>query len=150
MPQHLPAEPSKVSFATEKLDPPPPLPQPLSGKARIVLVQNQDTTGICIKCAITVKVGVDGSWRGATSGSSFLPLSIDPGQHHLCAYWQNRITGGVNRVSLSSLNAESGKTYYFVQIASSATPPEFSLTPLNEDEGRLLMASSPQVEAHVK
>ena len=36
----------------------------------------------------TTRMGIDGRWVGATHGNSYLFMTVDPGEHHLCASWQ--------------------------------------------------------------
>lgn len=127
---------------------------PTDGKALIYIVEVQDKFGsICVKCAITAKVGVDGKWVGATSGDSFLVITVDAGQHHLCTTWQSDWPARAHLTGLNGFTAESGKVYYFrthVAIATENTPDRFTLEPIDSDEGRLLIASSKRSESAKK
>ncbi len=47
----------------------------------------------------TVKWGVDGNWVGATQRDTYFYLSVDPGEHHLCAEWESAVLINVGRPS---------------------------------------------------
>jgi hypothetical protein len=104
---------------------------PAEGKAQIVFIENENQV-IGPFMHATVRFGMGGEWVGANYGNSYFALTVDPGVHHLCAFW-----GGKN-VAVTSLAAEPGKVYYFaaqvnVQSQHSIT---FGLSQLNEDEGK--------------
>jgi hypothetical protein len=140
----------KVQFdvKTEKNQPPPSAPQ--AGKAQIVFVGQVDSTaeGRCIGCnAIsTTRVGMDGNWLGATKGGSYFAVDVDPGEHHLCAYWKSISAARGKNIVATSFNAAAGTTYYYqVTIkdieapgSGASTAPVWVLhfAPLNEDEGK--------------
>ncbi len=92
----------------------------------------------------TVRVGLDGVWVGATKGDSYFSFSVTAGEHHLCAEWQSQFKRLSRDVALASLAAEAGKTYYFRARITEQTNLAFTfdLDPVNEDEGKLLVASS--------
>ena len=112
-------------------------------QAVIYFVQTQPRT--CINdCSATVRVGLDGSWAGATRGNSFLSLAIPAGDHHVCSNWQKRIGKVEVKTQLTDFVAEPGKVYYFrtrVVNPTTETLPEFTLERINADEGKLLVAS---------
>lgn len=126
---------------------PTPIP---TGKALIYVIETQDSIGICVKCGVTVKVGLDGEWRGATNGNSFFSFPVDPGDHHLCTTWQSRLPSVAKRAALAGFTAEAGKSYYFqthVVPPNDKVATQFSVAPVNEDEGKLLIASSKLTES---
>ena len=92
----------------------------------------------------TVRVGLDGAWVGATKGDSYFSFSVTAGEHHLCTEWQSRFKRLSKNVALASFAAEEGKTYYFRARITEQTSLAFTfdLDPVNEDEGKLLVASS--------
>jgi hypothetical protein len=56
-------------------------PQVDPGKALIYLVEEQKFRAFR---DVTVRVGLDGQWVGATRGASYLSFAVEPGEHHLC------------------------------------------------------------------
>lgn len=62
---------------------------------------------------VTVRIGVDGAWVGATRGDSYLSLQLEPGEHHLCADMTPSHLPSTGLVSLFGLTIEAGKVYYF-------------------------------------
>jgi Protein of unknown function (DUF2846) len=112
------------------------------GKALVYFVQNQNVNVIN---QITARVAVDGAWVGANQGNSYFFLTLEPGDHHLCARWQSKFARA-QVISLNSLNAEAGKTYYFrIQITGGGdrAASSFDLLKINTDEARLLIEKSP-------
>jgi len=103
----------------------------------------------------TIRIGVDGSWVGATRGNSYLPIPVDPGEHHICTNWQSHFKRLSREAAFTSLNAEAGKAYYLraritYQTVGRATTMVLDLEPLNEDEGKYLVASNPLSVARPK
>lgn len=105
-----------------------PTPIPENGKALIYVVQ---------KDSATTRVGADGKWLGAARRGTYFFASIDPGEHHLCAI--GRI-GLWSHVSLRELKAKPGETYYFVAGGGELLADEFTLSQVDADEGRHLVA----------
>jgi len=90
-----------------------------------------------------VRVGLDGAWVGATKGDSYFSFSVSAGEHHLCTEWQSQFQRLSKNVALANFAAEEGKTYYFrARITELNLAFTFDLDPVNEDEGKLLVASS--------
>jgi len=116
--------------------------KPEAGKATIVFLQDDDK--FFSRPRPTTRFGLDGTWIGATRSNSYFSVSVDPGEHHLCANWQNFIGvtfGTGTDTAASHFTAEPGGVYFF--IARNAynkhdTPPEVRLLPLDSDEGQLL------------
>lgn len=120
---------SEVSVTTEESRHPTPAPE--SGKALIYVVQR--ATG-------TFKFGADGKWFGALKGGTYLHATVDPGEHHLCVKGKLPLWKGL---ALHQLNAKPGETYYFfVHIVSGGGYNELTLTQLDPDEGKELVARS--------
>lgn len=114
-------------------------------KAQLYLLEVQDRVAFCpLGCGEIVKVGLDGHWAGATKGNSYLVLPVSSGQHHLCAEWDARAWRLHKHLELSSFSAESGKSYYFrvhITPGTTETIESYRFDPVNEDEGKLLVAS---------
>lgn len=123
-----------------------PLLQPEPGKAMVYVVEDQKFK---VVNDVTTRVGVDGAWVGANRGNSYLSFSVEAGQHHMCADWTSGFLPNGRLVSLDTFNAEPGKIYYF-RARTSASPTNskagaeasIDLDLVNEDEGKLLVASS--------
>jgi hypothetical protein len=93
----------------------------------------------------TLKIGLDGSWVGATQSNSWYSFAVDPGEHHLCVRWQSRLGRFSRLLSLANFNAEAGKVYYFrSRLLSLDKIPLLDLDPINADQGRYLAISSPR------
>jgi hypothetical protein len=96
-----------------------------------------------------VNIGVDGRWVGATEAEGFLNVSLDPGEHHLCAIYQGHAAGmdAEGQTLLLRLNVEAGKTYYLryhgVFLKDAGTIAFFE--PVDADEGQLLLQRSAHV-----
>lgn len=114
--------------------------EPEPGKARIVFIESVDTTS-CIGCGVTARIGVDGQWAGANRGNSYFVYPIAPGSHNLCANWQSKIGYLKNKVSMTSLAAEPGKTYYY-KVNVSLASYGFDLVPVNEDEAKFRLKTA--------
>jgi hypothetical protein len=122
-----------------------PAPQPGAGKALVYVVEQYDRPGNELGKP-TVRVGLDGEWVGANRSTSYLYLSVEPGEHHLCTDWQSVPRTIVPlHLSLAKLTAEAGQTYYFRArlIEHSLSLWTLDLEQVNDDEGRLLVATSP-------
>ncbi len=104
----------------------------------------------------TIRIGLDGNWVGAVRGNSYFSFSVDPGEHHLCTHWQSRFKRLSREAAFTSFNAEAGKAYYFRARISyqsayggSATM-SLDLEPINDDEGKYLVASNPLSNGQAK
>ncbi len=102
---------------------------------------------------ITSVFGVDGKWVGAVNSGRYFFVPIEPGQHHLCARRQSLLPPGGPRVSVHSLKAEPGGSYYFrtrmPQIIS-GVGFAFQLEQMDPDEGRWYVALSKFSASHPK
>ena len=117
-----------------------PLAQPEAGKALVYFLEDDSEFGSTPKP--TTRVGLDGTWIGATHGDSYFYLSVDPGEHHLCASWQTAIVLGAGRPTAAAhLTAQAGGVYFF--RVKNKWERDFgfkgiNLEPLDPDEGQLL------------
>jgi hypothetical protein len=89
----------------------------------------------------TVRIALDGAWVGANHGDSYFFVSVEPGEHHLCASWQSSVASQ-QLVALNSLSVESGKTYCFRTRVTGDDRVGYSLdlAKTNSDEAQLLIA----------
>jgi hypothetical protein len=116
-----------------------PTPTPENGKALIYVVQ---------KDSGTTRVGADGKWLGGVRRGTYFFASIDPGEHHLCAI--GRI-GAWSHASLRELKAKAGETYYFViRYYGHLKTSEFTISQVDLDEGRYLVAWAKLSASHPK
>jgi hypothetical protein len=135
----------KVRFdiTLQKNPPAPSAPEP--GNGQIIFIEagkKPPAVGCMGNCGNMTRYGVDGAWVGATKDNSYFTLSVDPGEHHLCA-----VLG--KDVDAEALTVEAGKVYSFqvnynaegTQYRTGGKPNyqikknvDFSL--LKEDEGK--------------
>ena len=128
---------SELSMATDESRHPTPAPD--NGKALIYVVQ---------RAAGTFKVAADGKWLGALKGGHYFYAAVDPGEHHLCVKGHLPLWKGL---SLHQLNAKQGETYYFfVHVVAGGGYNELTLTELDPDEGKELVARSKFSTSQVK
>lgn len=118
-----------------------------SGKAKIYVVE-VIRRPFFQPDAPTIRVGLDGTWVGATYGSSYFAFSVDPGEHHVCTQWQSSLKSRERKAGFASFTAEAGKRYYFrVRI----TPHiGMELDRVDPDEGKFLVSSSALSVSHPK
>ncbi len=126
------------------------LAQPAPGKALVYFIQDIGVVR-CLGGCLTTKIGLDGSWVGATQHNSYFSVSVEPGEHHLCANPQSKV-GWLSRVvALAHFTAEAGKVYYFRTRSSlGSTQLLFDLDPIDSDQARYLIASYPLSVSHPK
>jgi hypothetical protein len=112
---------------------------PESNKALICVVER--ATGV-------MRFGADGKWLGALKPGTYFFASLDPGEHHLCVTGQLPLWKGL---SLHALNAKAGETYYFfVHVVAGGGYNELTLSQVDPDEGRELVARAKFSESHPK
>jgi hypothetical protein len=138
--------PKEVQFETQTA-PGQPITQPEAGKS-LVYVAEFFAKSVGQLSLPTLRIGVDGKWVGADKGNSYISFSLDPGEHHLCARWQSHFKRLSSEEAFYGFTADPGKIYYFRarinEIGGSGGASNFSLDlePLNEDQGKYLVASS--------
>ena len=142
--------PDEIHFDFQTTSGSPSIVEPEPGKARIYVIGRDNRW--CGGCAIIARVGLNGVWVGAINGDSYLTVSIDPGEHHLCTNWQSQLSYRSNQVALANLTAEAGKIYYFrMRLLTQETGPALlDLDPVNSDEGRYLVLTSETGNSDVK
>jgi hypothetical protein len=120
-----------------------PAAEPEPGKALVYVVEQFDRPSNEIGRP-TIRVGLDGSWMGANRGTSYLSFSVEPGEHHLCTDWQSLPPWLHVPASLAGLTAEPAQTYYFrARVMENRGYFTLDLEPVNGDEGRMLVETSP-------
>jgi hypothetical protein len=93
---------------TDKKSPVPGAPE--AGKAQIVFVESIKGP---FGTAPVARFGVDGTWVGANRGTSYFVVSVDPGEHQLCASRQSPARSEREDVGKATLHAEAGQVYYY-------------------------------------
>jgi hypothetical protein len=131
-------------------------PNPEPGKALVVFLQDDEQFNS--KPRPTTRFGVDGAWVGATHANSYFYVSVDPGEHHLCASWQSRVilARPARPTAAAHFTAEAGKTYYFRARDKVITDfqgpavsnPEVILEPVDSDEAMVLLRSFALSRSH--
>ena len=123
------------------------LAQPEAGKA-IVYIFEDDFSGP------TMRIGVDGSWVGATTGKSFIYFTLAPGDHNVCTEWQSTVFKKTSeRIGAArTLTVEAGKVYYlrmtFEEVRQTSGRIRFELS--DNAEGQFLLSSSALSNSHPK
>ncbi|MGA2134951.1 MAG: hypothetical protein ABSH50_21920 [Bryobacteraceae bacterium] len=114
-----------------------PTPPPSDGKALVYFV-GQD---------VHTRIGIDGNWVGANDRDTYFSVTVDPGDHHVCVLAQYSTASWL---SLHSLQAKAGETYYFLPmpISNGGRGGTVSLEQLDPDEGRYLVAKAKFGTAH--
>jgi hypothetical protein len=141
--------PKDVKFEAKLDDSQHTLAQPEAGKALVYFIQDIGVVN-CIGSCMTTRIGLDGAWVGANQHNSYFSVSVEPGEHHVCASPQSRLLpkpsakyAGV-LVALRHFTAEAGKVYYFRMRSFGAPNQEiFDLDPVDADQAKYLMAYYP-------
>jgi hypothetical protein len=130
--------PENVGFKVKLSDAPHTPVQPEPGKAVAYLFHDAGTDYTF--AYPTVKLGIDGEWVGANHGNSYFAVSMNPGEHHLCATLQSSIVD--DRVELAHFTAEAGKVYYYrTRLVLSGSVELLELGPIDNDQGAYLIAT---------
>ncbi len=139
--------PEKVTFKATVLETRQTLAQPTPGKARVYFVQDNGMLGDEYQHD-TLRIGLDGAWAGAYKNNSYFTVLVGPGEHHVCANVQSRLSVG-QLLALAHFTAEAGKVYYFrTRFLNGLTrgyppSPYVDLDPVDNDQGKYLIASYP-------
>jgi len=134
--------PTEVKFDAKQDATQHPVPQPNPDKASVYVIQDLGQEE-CAGCAVT-RVALDGKWVGANHGTSYFFFDAEPGERHICVNWQSRLESRSRVYGLADFTAEAGHAYYFrVRLLVSRSIYSFDLDPINSDQGKFLVASSP-------
>src|SRR2546430_1529256 len=122
-----------------------PLVKPEPGKALVYFLQ--DDSYFQSRPRPTTRFGLDGNWVGATQANAYFYVSVDPGEHHLCADWQSFVSFNVAKKSAAAhFTAEAGGVYFFIvnnradSGRENERPMGMKLSALDRDEGQHLMS----------
>jgi hypothetical protein len=110
------------------------LAQPDPGKALVYFIQEKGSDAL---------IGLDGTWVGQTKKSSYFAVSVDPGEHHVCA--DVHTPRGIPGVPLGFLHftAEAGNVYYFDARVVYGAESYLFLGAVDSDQGKYLIGALP-------
>jgi Protein of unknown function (DUF2846) len=139
--------PQKVSFSVKLDESPHTSTQPEPGKALVYFFHDAGTN-LTVGYP-TAKVGLDGAWVGANHGNSYFYVSVEPGEHHVCATLQSSLVAP--RLELAHFTAEAGKVYYYrTRLVVSRGMELLELDPIDSDQGKYLTDFFPVAVSHPK
>jgi hypothetical protein len=142
--------PKSTNFDAQRDESPHALAQPEAGKARIYFIQDIGLVH-CLGACLTTKIGLDGAWVGADERNSYFSVSVDPGEHHVCANRQSHFAYISHMVALVHFTAEAGKVYYFrTRSFGDKNQVLIDLDPVDSDQANYLIASYPLSVSHPK
>jgi hypothetical protein len=137
--------PKSISFNAKPDESQHTQAQPEPGKALVYFIQDIGEVN-CFGGCITTKIGLDGTWVGAHQSNSYFSVSVEPGEHHVCANPQSHVGWISRKVALAHFTAEAGKVYYFRTrgfMGGSGDQLLFDLDPVDSDQAKYLIASYP-------
>jgi hypothetical protein len=138
--------PKSTTFTVTQDEATHPAAQPAPGQALVYFIQDDDILGDYQH--YTLKIGLDGAWVGAYKQNSYFNISVQPGEHHICASVQSNSSAGLV-LALAHFTAEPGKTYYFRTrfLAGLAvrypSAPHLDIAQPDTDEAKYLLAAYP-------
>jgi hypothetical protein len=142
--------PKSTNFDAQRDESQHALAQPEAGKARIYFIQDVGVVH-CLGACLTTKIGLDGAWVGADERNSYFSVSVDPGEHHVCANRQSHFAYINQMVALAHFTAEAGKVYYFrTRSFGDKNQVLIDLDPVDSDQANYLIASYPLSVSHAK
>ncbi|MFZ0773342.1 MAG: DUF2846 domain-containing protein [Candidatus Sulfotelmatobacter sp.] len=142
--------PRGTTFGVKRDESQHALAQPEPGKALVYFVQDIGELS-CLGSCWTTKIGLDGAWVGANERNSYFSVSVEPGEHHVCANEQSRIARLSRLIAFTHFTAEAGKVYYFrTRVIASTSEELLDMDPLDSDEARYLIVSYPLSVSHPK
>jgi len=141
--------PKDVSLAVKPDDSRHEVSQPEPGKALIYFVRETGSAN-CLFGPCVTRIGLDGTWVGAFKHNSYFSVSVDPGEHHSCMNVQSPTPLG-KLTAFARVTVEAGKIYYMGTRASVSTgTTRLEIEPIDGDEAKHLIASSPLSVSHPK
>ena len=137
--------PENVSFNVKLDESQHALAQPEPGKALVYFIQEKGADAF----GVTTKIGLDGTWVGASKNSSYFAVSVEPGEHHVCANVQS-FRG--HPVGLVHFTAEAGMVYYFNAriVYGEGAAVNLFFGAVDSDQAKYLIASFPLSVSNTK
>jgi hypothetical protein len=126
--------PKDVSFDVKLDKTQHTLADPDPGKALVYFIQEKGSDAL---------MGLDGAWVGQTKKSSYFAVSVEPGEHHVCA--EVHTPRGIPGVPVGFLHftAEAGNVYCFDARVVYGAESYLFLSAVDSDEARYLINSLP-------
>jgi len=125
------------------------LAQPEPGKARVYFIQDVGAVR-CLGGCLTTRIGLDGAWVGVNQHNSYFSVTVEPGEHHVCASPPSRLSPATSSqyagalLALAHFNAEAGKVYYFrTRTFGDQFQKLFDIDALDSDQAAYLVAYYP-------
>ncbi len=115
------------------------LPTPEPRKAMVVFIQDFGEQKFGFGVHPVARIGVDGAWVGAVKDNSYLPVSLDQGEHHLCVDLDSEMLG--SPVELIHFRVDAGTVYYFRWRYLSGG--SLLIAPVDSDEAKYQIAIFP-------
>jgi hypothetical protein len=147
--------PGKTKFEVKLDESQHTLAEPEAGKAIVYFVQDVGPVN-CLGPCFQTKIGLDGTWVGAVQHNSYFSVSVEPGEHHVCASPQSHFVSSTTsekyasiRLALAHFTAEAGKAYYF-RTRFFGNEALFDLDAIDGDQAKYLIASYPLSVSHPK
>jgi hypothetical protein len=119
--------------------------QPDADKALVFVVEEYDSDPHSqVIGHVTTRVGLDGTWVGASHQGSAISFAVDAGAHHLCSDVQSIVPGTQKLSAAVDLVAEAGKTYYYRVVLRDLPkePLQLRFLPMDDAEGLLTASKS--------
>jgi hypothetical protein len=139
--------PQKTQFEVKRTQPQPRISEPEAGKARVYFIQDLGKT-TCVNC-VTIRIGVNAEWVGANQRNSYFSVSLEPGEHHLCASPQPSYLQVL--VGLLHFTAEAGKTYFFrVRLIGEQEQALLDFDPIDSEQAEYLIGTYPVAVSYPK
>lgn len=135
----------KVSFDVKLDESQHAVAQPEPGKATVYFIQEKGADAL----GVTTNIGLDGTWVGANKDSSYFAVSVEPGEHHVCA---NVRSHRGHPVRFMHFTAETGRIYYFDARIVYGEEAEANLFfgEVDGDQAKYLIASFPLSVSNLK
>jgi hypothetical protein len=146
--------PADVEFSV-KLSKPQQASAPNPGKALVYVLEDAKVDDSVFGLGgITARVGLDGSWIGATGSQSFMSFPVDTGDHRVCVNWQSSLESRAKLGGALTITAEPGKIYY-LRISVYATvnrdhPYDMELEAIDPAEAQFMMSWMSLSTSHPK
>jgi hypothetical protein len=141
--------PQNVSFDVKLDDSQHTIAQPDPGKAQVYFIQAKSPKPYAIGGTVVSTIGIDGTWVGENKSDSYFLVSVEPGEHHVCANVQATYLG--HTMELSHFKAEAGNVYYFRErVVPTPAGVYLFLDLVDSDEAKYLIASYPLSISHLK
>ncbi len=142
--------PKSTGFNVKRDESPHPPAQSEPGKALVYFIQDIGEVN-CLGGCVTTKIGLDGAWVGADQHNSYFFVSVEPGEHHVCANPQSHVGMVSRQVALAHFTAEAGRVYYFrTRSFMGGSQLLFDLDLMDSDQAKYLISSYPLSVSHPK